>query len=366
LTAASQNSAISATAAAAKALSEPPRRLARLTVSTDAIAGNWRIFANLGAAEAGAVIKADGYGLGAAAAARALAEAGARTFFVATLGEALEARAALGGGPRLLVLNGLGEGQARAFADAALEPVINTHEQLRLWPEGPFALHIDTGMNRLGLPMSELWAIDRPPALVMSHLACASDRLHPLNEIQRSRFLDSCERFPGVPRSLSASAGALLGPDFAFDLLRPGIGLYGGGPLDAGNPALAVAATLTAPILQIREVLAGDSVGYGATFVASRTLRAATCALGYADGFLRSSSGKGYGWLRGRRCPILGRVSMDLVTLDVSAVPAPHVGEEVEFLGGFARLDDVAAAAGTLGYEILTNLGGRVARVIAR
>ncbi len=310
-------------------------------------------------------MKADAYGLGAAPVSRALAAAGCRTFFTATLGEALEVRATIGDGPRILVLNGPAAGEAETFVDAHIEPVINTLAQFRLWRGAPFSLHVDTGMNRLGLPLSDVGSIDRAPSLIMSHLACASTPTHPMNQAQRTRFLEAAAHFPQAARSLAASGGALLGPDFAFDLLRPGIGLYGGGPLDERNPTLAVAATLEAPILQIRDVPAGDSVGYGAAFVAEKPLRTATCALGYADGFLRSGSGKGYAYVEGKACPVLGRISMDLVTLDVSAAKNARVGDMAEFIGRSARLDDVAAAAGTIPYEVLTNLTGRVRRVIA-
>ncbi|HVY02786.1 MAG TPA: alanine racemase [Caulobacterales bacterium] len=357
-------STISAAAGSSTA-TDPPRRLAKLEVSLGAIVENWRYFANLGAAEAGAVIKADAYGMDARQVARALAAAGCRTFFVASRGEGLEARRVLGEGPRILVLNGPGLGEAASFREAKLEPVINALDQMQAWRDGAFTLHVDTGMNRLGLPLGDLGAIDRAPAAIMSHLACGADPAHPLNEAQRARFLDAAQSFPHAQRSLSASAGALLGPAYAFDLLRPGIGLYGGGPLSENNPNLAVAARLEAPILQIRAVFKGDTIGYGATYTATKAIKTATCALGYADGFLRSASGKGYGWLKGKACPILGRVSMDLVTLDVSAVKDARVGDAVEFLGADARLDAVAAAAGTIPYEILTNLGGRVRRVIA-
>lgn len=344
---------------------EPPRRLARLKVSLGAIVENWRYFDSLGAAEASAVVKADAYGLGAPAAARALAAAGCRVFFTATLGEALEARASVGGGPRILVLNGPAPGEGELYEAAGLEPVINTLAQFRAWRGGAFALHVDTGMNRLGLPVTEIGSIDRTPSLLMSHLACASEPAHPLNAKQRQRFLEVAAQFPRVPLSLAASAGALLGVDFAFDLLRPGIGLYGGGALERDNPSLAVAATLEAPILQLRDVLPGDSIGYAASFVASEPMQIATCALGYADGFLRSGSGKGYGYVQGTACPILGRISMDLVTLDISAAKGVRVGEMAEFIGASARLDDVAANAGTIPYEVLTNLTARVRRVIA-
>ena len=352
-------------AAASKSATETPRRLAKLEVSLGAIVENWRTFAQLGSAEAAAVIKADAYGMDAKAVARALAAAGCRTFFVATRGEGLEARATLGEGPRILVLNGIGLGEAAAFREAKLEPVLNSIDQVRAWREGAYTLHVDTGMNRLGMPLGDLGEVTRAPMTIMSHLACASDRAHPMNAAQRTRFIEAAQRFPGAQKSLSASAGALLGPDYAFDIIRPGIGLYGGGPMDNDNPTLAVVARLEAPILQVRAVMKGETIGYGATFTASKAIKTATCAIGYADGFLRSASGKGYGWLKGKVCPILGRVSMDLVTLDVSAVKDARVGDAVEFLGAEVRLDAVAAAAETIPYEVLTNLGGRVRRVIA-
>jgi alanine racemase len=338
-------------------------RLARLTVSPGAVVSNWRYFAGL-SAEAAAVVKADGYGLGAEVLASALASAGARSFFVAALGEGLTLRRVLGDAPTIHVLNGPAPEDVPALRAARLTPVLNSPAQIANWANaGECALHVDTGMNRLGLKIGELSAAEGlRPSLVMSHLACASTPNDPLNAVQRARFIEIAERFPGARRSLAASAGALLGRDYAFDLSRPGIGLYGGGALDKDNPSLAVAAVLEAPILQTFEVEAGETVGYGATFTAPRRLRAATCALGYADGWLRSLSGGGYGIIRGASCPLLGRVSMDLVTLDISAAPEARVGEMVQFLGADAKLDDVAARAGTISYEVLTNLS-RVRRV---
>jgi alanine racemase len=339
---------------------DAPRRLARLTVSPQAAAVNWKFFADRSAGETGAVVKADGYGLGANLIAPALAAAGAKTFFVATLGEALSLREQLGGGVVIYVFNGPAPGEGGAYVQAALIPVLNSPAQIGLWDASlPHALHVDTGMNRLGLKPRELDAASGlKPLVVMSHLACASEPIHMKNAVQRKRFVEIAARFPDARKSLAASGGVLLGRDYTFDLTRPGIGLYGGGALDDGNPSLSVVATLEAPILQVFDLPPGETVGYGATFTASRPIKAATVALGYADGWLRSLSGKGYGHIGGVSCPLLGRVSMDLVTIDISAAPNAREGDLVEFLGPNAKLDDVAASAGAISYEVLTNLSG--------
>jgi alanine racemase len=315
-----------------------------------------------------AVVKADGYGLGAEAAALALAEAGARVFFTATSGEALHVRRALGKGPQIFVLNGPSAEDAALFPAAHLTPVLNSMAQITLWAaRAPAALHIDTGMNRLGVGPDE--RADAAQALhggelelVMSHLACASTLTHAMNTRQRADFIDAAQAFPRAPLSLASTAGALIGAEYHFDLIRPGLGLYGSAGLDADNPTLAVAATIDAPILQVRDVEAGESFGYGATAIAPRRMRAATVALGYADGFLRSLSGRGYGVIGGERRPILGRVSMDLVILDVTGCAEAIPGAMVEFLGPNALLDDIAALAGTAPYEILTTFAGTVRR----
>ncbi len=351
---------------------ETSRRLARLTVDLSAICANWRRFADLaGPGEAAAVVKADAYGLGVRAAAPALALEGARTFFVATLGEALELRAILGEAQAIYVLNGPTHDDVGSFAPARLFPVLNSLKQIGLWKAAgadvAAALHIDTGMNRLGLPLADVGAAHDALArcdvpLVMSHLACASDPAHPLNALQLQRFSEAAAHFPGARKSLAATAGAFCGAAYRFGLLRPGVGLYGDAGLDEDSQPLAPVATLDAPILQLRDVSAGDTVGYGATFAAQTPMRTATIALGYADGYLRSASGGGYGVLAGARCPILGRVSMDLITLDVTAAGgAAEVGARVEMLGANVPVRDVAAAAGTASYEVLTNLA-RVAR----
>jgi alanine racemase len=342
-------------------------RLARLKVDHAAIVENWRFFRKAApSAAVSAVVKADGYGLGAVHAARALAQAGARVFFTATSAEALAVRKAVGDGPQVFVLNGVAADDADMLSGAKLMPVLNSIAQIQVWnARGPAALHIDTGMNRLGIGPEELAAAmvalkGTTLALVMSHLACASDVKHEKNAVQLKRFVDAATLFPKAPLSLASTGGILIGPAYHFDLVRPGIGLYGSGGLDVDNPALSAAATIEAPILQVRDVEAGETFGYGATFTATTRMRTATVALGYADGYLRSLSGRGYGFLVGAKRPVLGRVSMDLVILDVTGCADAQAGAMVEFLGANAPLDDIAALSGTLPYEILTTFAGTV------
>lgn len=318
------------------------------------------------------MVKADAYGLGSIGASRALAQAGARVFFTATFAEAVVVRKALGEGPQIFVLNGPTPEDASHFASAKLTPILNSMAQILLWDaRGPAGLHIDTGMNRLGVGPEELTDSvralkDVSLALVMSHLACVSDVKHEMNAIQLKRFVDAATLFPKAPRSLASTAGILIGPDYHFDLVRPGVGLYGSGGLDSGNPTLSAAATIEAPILQVRDVEPGETFGYGATFTAAQKLRTATVALGYADGYLRSLSGRGYGFLGGAKRPILGRVSMDLIILDVTGCAEAQPGAMVEFLGPNVRLEDVAALASTASYEILTTFAGTVRKTGAR
>lgn len=318
------------------------------------------------------MVKADGYGLGAVGASRALAQAGARVFFTATSAEALLVRKALGEGPQVFVLNGVTAEDADMLVGARLTPVLNSIAQIQLWTaRGPAALHIDTGMNRLGLGPEELAPAmvslkDTTLALVMSHLACASDLKHEKNAVQLKRFVDAASLFPKAPLSLASTGGVQLGADYHFDLVRPGIGLYGSGGLDADNPALAAAATVEAPILQVRDVEPGETFGYGATFTAPHKMRTATVALGYADGYLRSLAGRGYGFFAGAKRALLGRVSMDLVILDVTGCSEARPGEMVEFLGPNAPLEEIAALAGTLPYEVLTTFAGTVRKTGAR
>jgi alanine racemase len=319
-----------------------------------------------------AVVKADAYGLGADLTAHALARAGARVFFTATCGEALRVRKALGEGPQIFVLNGPLPRDVTVLQEAKLTPVLNSLAQIKLWDaRGPAALHIDTGMNRLGLGPEELAGAmgalkDTSLALVMSHLACSADPGHAFNATQLKRFADAATLFPKALRSIAATAGVLNGPEYHFDLVRIGVGLYGSGALDRDNPALSPAVTIEAPILQVRAAETGETFGYGATFAATQKMRTATVALGYADGYLRSLSSRGYGVLTGVKHPILGRISMDLVIIDVTGSAEAQEGAMVEFLGPTAALDDVAALAGTAPYEILTTFAGTVRKTGVR
>lgn len=338
-----------------------------------ALAHNWRALAALHPdAETGAVVKAEGYGLGAAQVSHALLEAGCRTFFTAYAEEGAEVRAALGPEPLIYALNGPDAGNLPVYQDAALRPVINTPEQLALWkadaPSRPAALKFDTGMNRLGLRAENAGDIAQQTAgmqitHIFSHLACADEPASAMNAAQLDRFKAVLAHFPGAPPSLANSAGTGLGADYGQALTRPGIALYGGGEPPAGADIKPVV-TITARILSVHHGLPGESVGYGATarLTTKRTL--ATVAYGYADGLPRSLSNKGFGVLGDVRCPILGRISMDLTTLDVTeAGEAARPGARVEFIGPNAPLEEQALSAGTLGYELLTGIGPRVERI---
>jgi alanine racemase len=344
-----------------------------LRIDLSAVVANWRA---LGARHPGgavaAVVKADAYGLGAAPVARALAAAGCRHFFVAQLAEGMAVRAAIGPGPMVAVLNGFAPG---ADGDAGLTPVLNGLGDLAAHRARPPAagaiLHLDTGMSRLGLDAREQAALAEDPAplaglrlrCVMSHLACADEPDHPLNAVQAGRFAAAAARLaPGVPRSLANSSGIFLGPDFASDLARPGCALYGINPTPGRANPMRQVVTLAAPVLQLREVPAGATVGYGATWTAPGPRRIATVAAGYADGYLRALSGRAVGHVSGRAVPLVGRVSMDLITFDVTDAPEVAPGTMVELMGPSETPDDLAARAGTIGYEILTALGARYRR----
>jgi alanine racemase len=356
-------------------LDRAARAGAVLEIDLGAVVANWRLLAQRAApAHCAAVVKANAYGLGAPAVAGALSAAGCRVFFVASLDEGIGLRQALNAESEIAVLNGPFPGTAAAFLEYGLLPVLNHPGQIEQWSRegrgGAAILHVDTGMARLGLAPREFAALgESPPAIrwraVMSHLACADQPDHPLNERQRVRFAAVAARFPGVSASLAASSGIFLGPTFRFDLVRPGAALYGVNPQPRRpNPLLPVV-RLSGKIVQVREIDSGESVGYGAAHVMEAPGRVATVAVGYADGWLRSLSGRGCGHIGGMRVPLLGRVSMDLVTFDVSAVePAlTRPGMTVELLGGQYGVDDAAADARTIGYEILTALGSRYHRI---
>lgn len=337
-----------------------------LTIDLDAVVSNWRALHRMSGpgVETAAVVKADGYGLGAVQVARALVDAGARTLFVAQMEEGLALRAALGEGVGILVLEGHMEGRAAALDGASLTPTLNSPEQWRrhreALPGRPFAVQLDTGMNRLGLEPAE-WAglreavLEARPALVMSHLACADDPGHPANAGQLAAFRSMTEGV-GAPRSLAATGGVLLGPGYHFDMVRPGIGLYGGLPFARGLSVVS----LDVPVIQVRDVAAGEGVGYGHAWRAPRPARVATLSAGYADGLIRAMGGLATVWAGDTPCPVIGRVSMDLLTVDVTDVDA--VPPAMEVLGPHQCIDALAEAAGTIGYEVLTALGGRYRR----
>ncbi|MFN6955303.1 MAG: alanine racemase [Acetobacteraceae bacterium] len=350
-----------------------------LTVDLAAIAANWRdLAARHAPGDVAGVVKADAYGLGAAPVARALRDAGCRSFFVAHLAEGVALRQALGHGPAIVVLNGFPPG---ADGDAALWPALNTLADVEAWADSArvfgtrhqVLLHLDTGMARLGLDAREAERLIQDPwplavldvRYVMTHLACADEPGHPLNAAQAARFAHLADRLPAARRSFANSSGIFLGPAFASDLARPGCALYGINPTPGQPNPMRQAVRLTAPILQVREIEPGDSVGYAASFTATRPSRIATVAAGYADGYLRTLSGRSRAMLDGVDVPLVGRVSMDLLTFDVTDAPAAVAGRHVTLIGDGITPDDLAAAAGTIGYEILTSLGPRYRRIYA-
>jgi alanine racemase len=359
--------------------SDPASRAgAVLDIDLGAIVANWRLMAEKATSAAcAAVVKANGYGLGAPEVARALAGAGCRQFYVATLDEGIALRAALGPKPEIAVFNGPLPGSAAEFIPARLTPVLNDPGQIAAWeavseyPEKPAAIiHVDTGLNRLGLSQAEFATLAerlrRPGySLLISHLACAETPDHSLNAIQRDRFLAARQRLPGLKVGLAASSGIFLGADYHFDEVRPGAALYGVNPCPGQPNPMRQVVRLSARIVQLRKIDRGESVGYGAAQIMDGPGILATAAIGYADGWPRSLSHRGCGWLAGKRVPLLGRLSMDLATFDVSVVDpaALHPGAMIELLGDHYGVDDAAADAGTIGYEILTSLGSRYHRV---
>ncbi|WP_424986124.1 alanine racemase [Microbulbifer sp. S227A] len=338
---------------------------AKLTIDLTALAENWRALDARTGCETAAVVKANGYGLDAARVSRALAQAGARQFFVAVAEEGAVVRKALGPGPGISVLSGHMEGDTDLIRDHDLIPMLNSVDQMlrhmENLPSRRFGVQLDTGMNRLGMEPGE-WAalrdiaLAQKPVLLMSHLACADDPDHPMNRQQLRSFIEVTAN-NNVPRSLSATGGLLLGKDYHFDLTRPGIGLYGGLPFAEAQPVVS----LSLPVIQIRDVAQGETVGYGNTWTAPRPSRIATVAAGYADGLHRAlASGPLDLYAGDTACPVVGRVSMDLITADVTDLPEDP--GRLDILCRHQPIDTLGDAAGTIGYEILTALGGRYAR----
>lgn len=350
--------------------------LAILHVDLEALAANYAwLCAAAAPARVGAVVKANGYGLGAIPVARRLADAGCTEFFVATYAEGVELRPAIPEAT-IHVLSGCLPGGTDEFLRQRLVPVLNTADEVREWVRtaraAPATLQLDTGMNRRGLDAAEIGALEREPAvlarlnvaLVLTHYACADDPAQPLNAAQVERFDALRARLPAAPTSIANSAGALLGPAFRGDVIRPGLALYGGRASAHGPNPMREVARLQARVLQVREVREPGTVGYGATCAVGPPTRLATLGIGYADGYLRSLSSRGIVVAAGHRVPVVGRVSMDLLTVDVSSVPrhALAVGDWVDVIGGGVALEEVAALAGTIPYELLTAIGPRVAR----
>ncbi|MDW4548790.1 alanine racemase [Defluviimonas sp. D31] len=337
-----------------------------LSIDLDAIAANWRALASLSASpvETAAVVKADAYGLGAARVGRALAAAGVRRFFVAECSEGVALRAAAGPAPEIFVFSGHMAGDAEAISGNDLIPLLNSTEQVirqrNVLPGRAFGIQLDSGMNRLGLEEAD-WRTLAPsvlaegPVLLMSHLACADEPEHAMNAAQLATFRRMTDG-TGVKRSLAATGGILLGPDYHFDLTRPGVGLYGGLPFAAARPVVR----LSLPVIQIRDIAAGETVGYGDRWAAKRPSRIATLGAGYADGLIRAMTGRATLYAGTTPCPLAGRVSMDMIGVDVTDLD--HAPETLDILCPSQGVDALATAAGTIGYEILTSLGHRYAR----
>jgi len=373
-------------------MAESDRTGGILTIDLGAVAANWRLLRDRAApAECAAVVKADAYGLGMAEVAPALAAAGCRVFFVATLDEGIRLRSVLSAratgaefpspaAPTIFLLNGAPRGYEAELLQYGLIPVLNGLADVAAWgmlasmleATLPAALQIDTGMSRLGLPPDELALLEREPQrlegtgviLLMSHLACADEPAHELNRRQLDAFSAARRSWPGVAASLAASSGIFLGPDWCCEMVRPGAALYGVGPVPGTPNPMRPVVRLAARVLQVRQIDRGTAVGYGATYRAETPVVIATAAVGYADGYLRALGNRGAGCLGGHRVPLVGRVSMDLITFDVTGVPSEiaHPGAEIELIGAALDVDAVAAAAGTIGYEILTSLGNRYSR----
>lgn len=374
------------------ALNHPPLASHRLTVDLRALAANYRDLAARSApAKTAAVVKADAYGLGIDRVVPALAEAGCTAFFVALPHEGVEVRRAAPEA-EIFVFSGAFQEALGTFLEARLIPVLSSLEQIARWEafldahgtRRPCAIHVDTGMNRQGLTVTEARAFAEKnardhavtPILVMSHLACADNPGHALNQRQLESFQGVAALFEGSDSSLANSAGIFLGGDYRFTMTRPGIALYGGNPTsDAANPMRPVVAA-EARIVQVRRARAGETASYGATVTFARDSVIAVAGVGYADGFHRALSGSGVplreavpqggmGAIGGRHVPVLGRVTMDFTLFDITDLPAGSVkeGDWIELFGKTIALDEAARAAGTISYELLTGLGHRAVRL---
>jgi len=355
-----------------------------LTIDLSALESNWRSLASrVSPSDCAAVVKADAYGCGIEPVTAMLARAGCRTFFVAHIAEGRRARA-IAPNAVIYVLNGISPGSAAAFGQADLKPVIGNLAELAEWDafvsatgwKGGHALHFDTGMNRLGFALDEAPAIaprasklDHGIVLIMSHLACAETPKHPLNEKQITAFRDLRTLFRGIPASLANSSGIFLGGATHCDMVRPGVALYGANPTPGNYNPMRPVVDLKGRIVQVRKVERGVGIGYGSTWAPERPSRIAIISVGYADGYSRMASStesrhRAEVIIGGRNCPVVGRISMDLTAVDVTALPDNSVkrGDFATLIGGRIGVDEFAASIGTIGYEVLTNLGRRFTR----
>lgn len=363
-----------------KSMSPAGALSAQLRIDLAALISNYKLLKDKAApAKTAAVVKADAYGLGMKEVALSLAGVGVDCFFVAQVSEGIKLRQILNTFKNrpadIFVFAGLQPGSETFFIKHNLIPVLNSLPEIDRWAgcgRQPAAIQLDTGMNRLGLDEHTIEELHVCPQrlknldlkLIMSHFACADDPQHPLNQTQLERFRALKEKLPSAPASISNSAGIFLGSAAHFDVVRPGIALYGGNPQTGAPNPMRPVISLSAPILQIREVEAGQTIGYGATYRTNTFSRIAVISLGYADGFLRCFGQKATLRLAGAMVPIVGRVSMDLIALDVTAIPGAQiqVGDRVNILDTSTTIDDLALAGGTISYEILTLLGLRYER----
>lgn len=345
--------------------------LSELTIDLSAIAANYDFLAKQSAnAECAAVVKADAYGLGLDPIARVLEKAGCKTFFVATLDEALALRKVTT--KQIYVFAGITSEDHHAFLPFSIRPVLNSIQQVQVWnSRGPAAIHVDTGMNRLGLTKSDFLSLFeniangevKEPNLILSHLACAEQSDNELNLVQLKRFRALTAAFEISSKSLSASSGIFLGSQFYFDMVRPGYAIYGGNPTQTKQNLMCPVINLKVRILQCRKIKAGDTVGYGATFRSDRVRWIATIGMGYADGYLRALSENSNVYVKGKIASVVGRISMDLISVDITGIEGVKPGDWAEVIGSSISVDELAERAGTIGYEILTSLGQRHKRI---
>jgi len=336
-----------------------------LTIDCGAVVRNWRRLCEIHAGGAvAAVVKADAYGLGAIPIATALRDAGCRHFFVATVEEGEALRDGIGDGPMIAVLDGF-----RAGRHPRLTPILNSLQEVRAH-EGEAILHVDSGMSRLGLPPDELELLAAEPNVlakldilfIMTHLAAAEDPAHPMNKAQLERFNEASLKLPRARRSIANSSGMFLGPRFASELARPGAALYGINPTPGQPNPMEPVLRLEGQVLQVRDIAPGQTVGYGGAWLATEPTRIATVGIGYADGLSRRLAGSLTARFRGKTMAMVGRVSMDLTTFNVTGIGKIRPGRWVQIIGPEQDVDAIAAMTGTIGYEVLTSLGKRFSR----